>query len=163
MFWTFPVLINCSCDLKNLANSWPSASNFKSFSQSQEHFFLTLGQNNFGNKIPLLHFDNFFPNCLCENSILTIEYNFPKKAKARIMNWSFQQYFDFTYVCSKSVITEIYFGKAKAMGGHNLPPLVEIGFTSLKIQLRQLPCLSYHWLYPCVRKKKRRQQLKACE
>ena len=36
------------------ANSWPSASHFKSFSQSVEHFFLTVGQNNFGNKIPLL-------------------------------------------------------------------------------------------------------------
>ena len=30
----------------------PSASNIKSFSQSLEHFFLTVGQNNFGNKIP---------------------------------------------------------------------------------------------------------------
>jgi hypothetical protein len=33
------------------ANSWPSALNFKSFSQSLEQFFLTVGQNNFGNKI----------------------------------------------------------------------------------------------------------------
>ena len=38
----------------NFANSRPSASNFKSFSQSQEQFFLAVGQNNFGNKIPLL-------------------------------------------------------------------------------------------------------------
>ena len=37
---------------KNVANSWPSASNFKSFSRSLEQFFLTVGQNNFGNKIP---------------------------------------------------------------------------------------------------------------
>ena len=29
----------------------PSASNFKSFSQSLEQFFLTVGQYNFGNKI----------------------------------------------------------------------------------------------------------------
>ena len=36
------------------ANSWPSASNFKSFSQSLEHFFLTAGQNNFDNKIPFV-------------------------------------------------------------------------------------------------------------
>ena len=42
----------CSSDLKNFANSWPSASNFKSFSQSIEQFFLTVGKNNFGNKIP---------------------------------------------------------------------------------------------------------------
>ena len=34
-----------SSDLKNLAN-------FKSFSRSLEFFFLTVGQNNFGNKIP---------------------------------------------------------------------------------------------------------------
>ena len=33
------------------ANSWHSASNFKSCSQSLEQFFLTVGQNNFGNKI----------------------------------------------------------------------------------------------------------------
>ena len=31
-----------------------TASNFKSFSQSLEQFFLTVGQNNFGNKIPFL-------------------------------------------------------------------------------------------------------------
>ena len=55
MFWPFTVRINCSSDLKNFANSRPSASNFKSFSQSQEQFFLTVGQNNFGNKIPFLH------------------------------------------------------------------------------------------------------------
>ena len=42
---------NCSSELKIFANSWPSASNFKSFSQSLEQFFLTVGQNNFGNKI----------------------------------------------------------------------------------------------------------------
>ena len=53
LFLAFTVRISCSCDLKNLANSWPSASNFKSFSQSVESFFLTAGQNNFGNKILL--------------------------------------------------------------------------------------------------------------
>ena len=36
-------------------NSRPSASNFKSFSRSLEQFFLTVGQNNFGNKIPYVH------------------------------------------------------------------------------------------------------------
>ena len=50
----FIVWINCSRDLKNFANSWPSASNFKSFSRSQEQFILTVGLNNFGNKFPLL-------------------------------------------------------------------------------------------------------------
>ena len=37
---------------KVFTNSRPSASNFKSFSQSLEQFFLTVGQNNFGNKRP---------------------------------------------------------------------------------------------------------------
>ena len=53
LFWPFTVWINCSSDLKNFANPRPSASNFKSFSQSLENLFLTVGQNNFGNKIPL--------------------------------------------------------------------------------------------------------------
>ena len=52
LFWPFTVWINCSSDLKKFANSRPSASNFKSFSRSLEQFFLTVGQNNFGNKIP---------------------------------------------------------------------------------------------------------------
>ena len=51
LFW--PFLTNSSSDLKNFANSWLSASNFKS---SLEQFFLTVGQNNFGNKIPFLTF-----------------------------------------------------------------------------------------------------------
>ena len=42
-------------DFKNFANSRPSASNFKSFSRSLEHFFLTLGQNHFGTKILFFH------------------------------------------------------------------------------------------------------------
>ena len=37
-------------------NSRPSASNFQSFSQSLEQFFFTVGQNNFGNKIPFFSF-----------------------------------------------------------------------------------------------------------
>ena len=49
LFWPFTVQIDCSCDLKKL----PSASNFKSFSQSLEQFFLTEGQNKFWNEIPM--------------------------------------------------------------------------------------------------------------
>ena len=52
LFWPFTLWINFSSDLKNFANSPPPASNFKSFSRSLEQFFLTVGQNNFGNKIP---------------------------------------------------------------------------------------------------------------
>ena len=42
------------CDLKLFENSQPPALNFKSFSQSLEQFSLTVGQNNFGNKIPFI-------------------------------------------------------------------------------------------------------------
>ena len=57
MFWPLSLFeyLTCSNDLKNIANSWPPASNFKSFSKSLEQFFLTVGQNNFGNKIPFLY------------------------------------------------------------------------------------------------------------
>ena len=44
--------MNCSSDLKTFANSRPSASNFKTLSRSLVYFFFTIGQNNFGNKIP---------------------------------------------------------------------------------------------------------------
>ena len=43
-------------DLKNFANSRISTSSFKSFSQSLGQFFLTIGQNNFGNKILFPYF-----------------------------------------------------------------------------------------------------------
>ena len=56
LFWPFTVWINCLSDLKIFAYSRPSASNFESFSQSLEQFFLTVGQYNFGNKIPLYCF-----------------------------------------------------------------------------------------------------------
>ena len=55
VFQPFTVWINCSSDLKKISNSRPSVSNFKGFSWSLEHFFLTVGQNNFGNKIPFFH------------------------------------------------------------------------------------------------------------
>ena len=56
LFWPFTIWINCSSHLKHFANSRPSASSLKSFSWSIEQFFLTVGQNNFGNKIPFLIF-----------------------------------------------------------------------------------------------------------
>ena len=52
LFWPFSVWINCSNNLKKFVNSGPSALNFKSSSGSLEQFFLTVGQNNFGNKKP---------------------------------------------------------------------------------------------------------------
>ena len=48
LFWPFTVWINCSSDLKNFANSRPSASNFKKISRSLDQFIQTVkGQNNF--------------------------------------------------------------------------------------------------------------------
>ena len=52
LLWPFTVWTNCSSDLKCFENSQPSASNFKSFSLPLQQFFVTVGQNNFGNKIP---------------------------------------------------------------------------------------------------------------
>ena len=54
LFRPSTVRINCSSDLKIFENSRPSASNFNFFFWSLEQFFLTVCQNNFGNKIPFL-------------------------------------------------------------------------------------------------------------
>ena len=54
MYLPISVQINCFCDLQNFENCQPSASNFKSFFLSLEHFFLAVHKNNFGNKIPFL-------------------------------------------------------------------------------------------------------------
>ena len=70
LLWPFTVWINCSGDLKNFANSWPSTLNFNSFSRLLEHFFLTVGQKNFGNKI-----SNFY-DLLLEKVFLVIEKTF---------------------------------------------------------------------------------------
>ena len=58
LFLPFNLRINCFRDLKDFANSWPSTLNFKSLSLSRslELFFITVGQNNFGNKIPFFSF-----------------------------------------------------------------------------------------------------------
>ena len=45
LFWPFTVWINCSSDLENFCK-------FKA-----EQFFLKVGQNNFGNKIPFHNFE----------------------------------------------------------------------------------------------------------
>ena len=79
LFWPFTVWINCSSDLKNFANPRPSASNFKSFSQSLEQFFLTVGQNIFGNKI------QFLLETLCDLAFAFTSVNFPNVAtKSRL-------------------------------------------------------------------------------
>ena len=60
LFWPFTVWINCSSDLKIFANYQPSASNFKSLSWSLKHFFLIVGQSNFGINIPVLKIINLY-------------------------------------------------------------------------------------------------------
>ena len=50
LFWPFTFQTICSIDII-FANSRPSTLHFKIFSQLLEQFFLTVGQNNFGNKI----------------------------------------------------------------------------------------------------------------
>ena len=51
--------INCSSDLKIIENWWPAAANFKSFSRLRKQFFLTVSQNNFGNKLPFSNLSIF--------------------------------------------------------------------------------------------------------
>ena len=68
--------MNCYSDLKFFANSQPSASNFKRFSQSLEQFFLTVGQNNFGNKIQFLFNELAVSLLLFEFENLEIENRF---------------------------------------------------------------------------------------
>jgi hypothetical protein len=63
---------------KFFANSWPSASNFKSFFRLLEQFFLTVDQNNFGNKIPSQLFTYFAmtnqTNSIIRNLIFGINF-----------------------------------------------------------------------------------------
>ena len=66
-----------------IANSWPSASNFKSFSRLLEHFFLTVGQNNFGNKIPFSYIF-FFKK---KQELQPIMEQTSKKVKVSICHW----------------------------------------------------------------------------
>ena len=99
LFWPFTVWINCSSDLNNFANSRPSAWNFKCFNRSLEHFFLTVGQNNFGNKIPFPKMGFIFVDYLIRkstqvqsNNFLTSLYFFWVKAKSSSFEFQVTQY-----------------------------------------------------------------------
>ena len=63
LFWPFTVWIDSS-DRKHFVNSRPSASKvkFQKFFTSLEQFFLTVGQNTFGNKIPFSAFSRLLRN-----------------------------------------------------------------------------------------------------
>ena len=69
MFWPFTDWINCSSDLKRFLSSWPSASNFKSFFLISRTIFLTVAQNNFGNKIPFLLWNSRFQKVVSQKLI----------------------------------------------------------------------------------------------
>ena len=75
--------INCTSDLKNFANSWPSASNFQIFSQTLKQFFLTVGQNNFGNKIQFL---TVFRNTYQWVGVRCTRFEIPKLVTAHILS-----------------------------------------------------------------------------
>ena len=85
LFWPFTVWINCSSDLKNFADSRPSASNFKIFSRSLEQFFLTVGLNNFYNKIQF-----FWLHCELLASSTQLEKIIAKSVKFSWANTSIQ-------------------------------------------------------------------------
>ena len=54
LIWPFNVQINCSCHLKYFSNSRLSALSIQKYFRSLEYFLLTVGNNNFQNKIPIL-------------------------------------------------------------------------------------------------------------
>ena len=83
LFWPFTVWINCSSDLKKFANSWPSPLNFKSFSWSIKQFFLTVGRNNFCNKILFLFFQakQLMPGCHLPLLYIGVEYGLTNNVK----------------------------------------------------------------------------------
>ena len=100
MFWPFSVWIISFSDLKIFANSQPSFSNFKSISRSLETFFLTVGQNNFVNKIPKYHLFSsklsslillFFP---LEWKLL-VDFLSPLGVLTTHSNWMILPYFTF--------------------------------------------------------------------
>ena len=86
LFWPFTVWINCSSDLKH----------FKSLSRSLEQFFLTVGQNNFGNKIPF--------------SVLTsfIFYRMPPSVKIVSVDMSHRNLEELSLCCSPNFVTHLY-------------------------------------------------------
>ena len=58
LFWPFTVWMNCSSDRNCFCKFSAFSLEFQKFSRSLEQFFPTVGQNNFGNKIPFLFLNN---------------------------------------------------------------------------------------------------------
>ena len=83
LYWPSTVRINCSNNPKIFANSWPSK--FQKFFTIK--FVLTVGQNNFGNKIAFLFFFASGPSLL---ALLTKRSKFRPTTKILWccwMNW----------------------------------------------------------------------------
>ena len=120
-FWPFTVWINCSSDLRNIANSWPSASNFKSFSRSLVQFFLKVVQNNFDNKIPFFVKD-FSPIWSGDGFVLRQEFllkkNLNQKQQKKPANSAASSQKPLRYQGRRNVKN---FGGTSQLVGHNLP------------------------------------------
>ena len=86
-----------SSDLKLFENSPPSASDLKSFSRSLEQFFLTVGQNNYGNKIPLYFL-------FCQGFRLSRNYQFNKKF---LLCLSLQVIFEIVFISSIYLLSSL--------------------------------------------------------
>ena len=71
-----PFTVRIDCYLKYFANFRPSASNFNFFFWSLEQFFLTVGQNNFGNKMPFLYAQMVLVSTFFQMFIALGRYNF---------------------------------------------------------------------------------------
>ena len=70
LFWPFTFWITCSRDVNIFANSWPSASNFKSFSQSVEElgqWLHLLDKPIFIDKLPIF-FRNYHRTRSCQSA-----------------------------------------------------------------------------------------------
>ena len=76
LFWASTVWINCSSDFKIFEISRPSASNFKKHSGLLERFFLIVGQNNFGNKIPFLSKSSILQSVPLDSFVHSVEICF---------------------------------------------------------------------------------------
>ena len=91
LFWPFTVWINCSKDLKFFCKFSAFSLEFQKFF-SIEQFFLTVGQNNFGNKIPFLYLVQVFLD-----ETLLFQNNFSHALKPPLYMQTFLQVFKFWY------------------------------------------------------------------
>ena len=111
LFWLFTVC-------KIFANSWHSASNFKRFSRSLEQFFLTVGKNNFGNKIPMIFWTKFRNSGHSFRLARGLSYSIvshtwsPQWMPGIILNWRYPVLYTYLHICVYfSVLTSFFMSK----------------------------------------------------